>query len=161
MELSEEEKKAIEWLEKAEYFSARLYAPIILNLLNNYKKEIDREKQYSDFYKDLCNKQQKIIKELQKDKKVLIKNYDKILGTFISKETIRERIKHNEKQKNIVVSAAKFEINDDGIEAEGIEGLNDLIVYKSYEAVINELNYLLEENTLKENINEWRKESIL
>ena len=152
--MSEEEKKAIEWLEKANYFSARLYAPTILNLINNYKKEIDREKQYSDFYEDLCNKQQKIIKELQKDKKVLIKNYDKVLGTFISKETIRERIKHNEKQKNIVVSVAKFEINDDGITAEGIEGLNDLIVYKTYEAVINELNYLLKENTLKENINE-------
>ena len=59
MELSEEEKKAIEWLEKANYFSARLYAPTILNLINNYKKEIDREKQYSDFYKDLCNKLQK------------------------------------------------------------------------------------------------------
>lgn len=93
MELSEEEKKAIEWLEKAEYFSARLYAPIILNLLNNYKKEIDREKQYSDFYEDLCNKQQKIIKELQKDKKVLIKNYDRVLGTFISKNKIRQKIK--------------------------------------------------------------------
>ena len=93
MELSEEEKKAIEWLEKAEYFSSRLYAPIILNLLNNYKKEIDREKQYSDLYEDLCNKQQEIIKELQKDKKVLIKNYDRVLGTFISKNKIRQKIK--------------------------------------------------------------------
>ena len=52
------------------------------------------------------------------------------------------------------MSVAKFEINDDGITGEGIEDLNDLIVYKSYEAVINELNYLLKENTLKENINE-------
>ena len=90
MELSEEEKKAIEWLEKAEYFSARLYAPIILNLINNYKKEIDREKQYSDLYEDLCNTQQKVIIELQKDKKVLIKNYDKVLGNFISKDKIRD-----------------------------------------------------------------------
>lgn len=93
MELSEEEKKAIEWLEKANYFSARLYAPTILNLINNYKKEIDREKQYSDFYKDLCNKQQKVIKELQKDKKVLIKNYDKVLGTFICKDKIKEKMR--------------------------------------------------------------------
>ena len=95
---------------------------------------------------NIIEKQQKEIEELKQNKKVLIKNYDKVLGTFISKETIRERIKHNEKQKNIVVSVAKFEINDDGITGEGIEDLNDLIVYKSYEAVINELNYLLEEN---------------
>ena len=79
MELSEEEKKAIEWLEKAEYFSARLYAPIILNLINNYKKEIDREKQYTDFYKDLCNKQQKEIKELQKEIEYL-KGNTKVIG---------------------------------------------------------------------------------
>ena len=95
MELSEEEEKAIEWLEKAEYFSARLYAPIILNLLNNYKKEIDREKQYSDLYEDLCNTQQKVMKELQKDKKVLIKNYDVVLGTFISKDKIKDYFAHD------------------------------------------------------------------
>lgn len=62
-------------------------------LLERKQKEIDREKQYSDLYEDLCNKQQKIIKELQKDKKVLIKNYDRVLGTFISKNKIRQKIK--------------------------------------------------------------------
>ena len=41
MELSEEEKKAIEWLEKAEYFSARLYAPSILNLIDIINMTID------------------------------------------------------------------------------------------------------------------------
>lgn len=143
--MSDEEKKAIETLESEGTENNFSEVKILLNLVEKLRKETEREKQYTDFYKDLCNKQQKVMKELQKDKKVLIKNYDKVLGTFISKETIRERIKHNEKQKNIVVSVAKFEINDDGITAEGIEGLNDLIVYKTYEAVINELNYLLKE----------------
>lgn len=64
----------------------------ILNLISNQRKEIEREKQYTNFYEYLCNKQQKIIEELQKDKKVLIKNYDRVLGTFINKDKIREKI---------------------------------------------------------------------
>lgn len=39
--MTEEEKKAIEWLKKAEFFSARLYAPIILNLIDKQQKEIE------------------------------------------------------------------------------------------------------------------------
>lgn len=42
--MSEEEKKAIEWLKKAEFFSERLYAPIILNLIEKQQKEIERLK---------------------------------------------------------------------------------------------------------------------
>lgn len=34
------EKKAIEWLKKADWFSGRLYAPTILNLIEKQSKEI-------------------------------------------------------------------------------------------------------------------------
>ena len=44
MEFTKEEKKAIEWLEKANYFSARLYAPTILNLIEKQQKEIEELK---------------------------------------------------------------------------------------------------------------------
>lgn len=51
----------------------------ILNVINNQQKEIERldyelvrEEQYTDFYKDLCNKQQKEIEEL--------KGYTKVTG---------------------------------------------------------------------------------
>ena len=94
MELSEEEKKAIKKIKKLLYmFPESEELKLLLNLVDKQEKEIEREKQYSDFYEDLCNKQQKIIKELQKDKKVLIKNYDRVLGTFISKNKIRQKIK--------------------------------------------------------------------
>ena len=43
--ISEEEKKAIEWLEKAEFFSARLYKHIILNLIKKQQKKIEKEHQ--------------------------------------------------------------------------------------------------------------------
>lgn len=42
--MSEEEKKAIEWLKKAEFFSERLYAPIILNLIDKQQNQIERLK---------------------------------------------------------------------------------------------------------------------
>ena len=48
---------------------------------------------------NVIDKQQKEIEELQKDKKVLIKNYDKVLGTFISKDKIMEKLKELEEQK--------------------------------------------------------------
>ena len=47
MELSLEEKKAIKWLEKAEFFSERLYAPIILNLIEKQREEIEELKKNS------------------------------------------------------------------------------------------------------------------
>lgn len=43
--LSDEEKKAIEWLKKADWFSARLYSPTILNLIEKQQKEIEELKQ--------------------------------------------------------------------------------------------------------------------
>ena len=64
LKLNEEEKKAIDWLKKAEFFSARLYAPIILNLLEKQQKEI---KKYKNVISNLNN-------------------------NWISKEEIRERI---------------------------------------------------------------------
>lgn len=42
--MSEEEKKAIEWLKKADWFSARKYAPSILQLIDKQQKEIEELK---------------------------------------------------------------------------------------------------------------------
>ena len=49
--MSKEEKKAIEWLKKADWFSARLYSPTILNLIENQQKEIEELKKYAEGYK--------------------------------------------------------------------------------------------------------------
>jgi hypothetical protein len=49
----EEEKKAIEWLKKAEFFSERLYAPVILNLIEKQQKEIE---EYAKFVLDMKEK---------------------------------------------------------------------------------------------------------
>ena len=135
-QVSEEEKKAIEYLkrhimpyENEDGNIEFLINDVLLNLIDKQQKEIE-----------ILN----TMKPLQEliDTNVIIADYS---HNYISKDKIRERIKHNEKQKNIIESVGKFKINDDGITGEGIEGLNDLIVYKRYEAVINELNYLLEE----------------
>ena len=48
--LSDEEKKAIEWLKKADWFSARLYSPTILNLIEKQSKEIEELKDESKEY---------------------------------------------------------------------------------------------------------------
>lgn len=74
--MSEEEKEAIKILKQEPDFS-----------LSYYKRE-----RAIDIVLNLIEKQQKEIEELQKDKKVLIKNYDKVLGTFISKDKIKEII---------------------------------------------------------------------
>lgn len=67
---SEEEKKAIEWLKKATFFSERLYAPIILNLIEKQQKEIEALKIIHETYKEVVDK-----------------------GDFISKDKIKEKIK--------------------------------------------------------------------
>lgn len=46
--ISEEEKKAIKWLEKAEFFSERLYAPIILNLIEKQREEIEKNQKFKE-----------------------------------------------------------------------------------------------------------------
>lgn len=45
------------------------------NKLERQQKEIEREKQYADFYKDLCNKQQKLINQLLDDMKERANNF--------------------------------------------------------------------------------------
>lgn len=45
--MTDEEKKAIEWLKKADWFSARLYSPTILNLIEKQQKEIEDNKKYN------------------------------------------------------------------------------------------------------------------
>lgn len=42
--MSEEEQKAIEWLKKATFFSGRMYAPTIINLIYKQQKEIEELK---------------------------------------------------------------------------------------------------------------------
>lgn len=54
----------------------------ILNVISNQQKEIERldyelvrEEQYTDVYKDLCNKQQKLINQLLEDMKERANNF--------------------------------------------------------------------------------------
>ena len=66
MELSEEEKKAIERLKLFEYRYVLVQnddkvIETVLYLTEKLQQIIEEEKQYSDFYEDLCNKQQKEI----------------------------------------------------------------------------------------------------
>lgn len=122
MELSEEEKKAIEWLENAKFFSARLYAPIILNLLDQYPKEIEKIKQGTYAYID--------------DNHNVVVSRD-----YISKDKIREKIKNIE-------AIYKKEMKPYQTEY----GLNlSLLSKKEKEEVINKRNGLLTQKiTLEE-----------
>ena len=90
MELSEEEKKAIEWLENAKFFSARLYAPIILNLLDQYPKEIEELKEKNKTLETLL---QGNLYEMYLYYKELASRYQ---ANSISKDKIREKIKNIE-----------------------------------------------------------------
>lgn len=106
MELSEKEKKAIERLKLFEYRYLLVQnddkvVETIINLVDKLQKETEREKQYSDFYEDLCNKQQKDIEELikinipmswemkDKDGNVIVSL--KKPDDYISKDKIREK----------------------------------------------------------------------
>lgn len=108
--MDEEEKRAIEWLKNATFFSARIYAPSILNLIEKQRKEIEELKKPKYLYnantgeitrienekgidKNKIEELSAEIEELKKDKKALVDNYNKVLGNFISKDTIREKIK--------------------------------------------------------------------
>ena len=57
--MTDEEKKAIEWLKKADWFSARLYSPSILNLIEKQQKEIEE-------LKDMNKRQQQRIKLIER-----------------------------------------------------------------------------------------------
>ena len=120
--MNEEEKKAIKELTDAVNEPLEVFE----NVVDTFKP-VNLEQ--CRIILNLIEKQQKEIEKLQKDKKVLIKNYDKVLGTFIAKDKIREAIKNRE-----------IELYADNPE-------NDLI---PYDKVIDTLKELLEENT-----NEW------
>lgn len=77
--MSEEEKKAIEWLKNATFFSARIYAPSILNLIENQQKEIE----------ELNEIKQQICKE-----ELITQDY--VQDNFIAKDKIKEKIKELE-----------------------------------------------------------------
>lgn len=95
--MSEEEKKAIKELtdavnEPLEVFEnvVDTFKPvnleqcrIILNLIEKQQKEIEREKEYSEFYEDLCHKQQERIRHYKRK--------------YISKNKIRELLKKYDK----------------------------------------------------------------
>ena len=104
--MTEKEQKAIEWLKNANFFSARIYAPSILNLIEKQQKElkklnIDIEARKEEKclliedmnkYYDICIQQQKEIEELKKE------NFDTVYIQAIEnyKDKIREKIKEIE-----------------------------------------------------------------
>jgi len=77
--MTEKEQKAIDWLKNSNFFSARIYAPSILNLIEKQQKElkklnIDIEARKEEKclliedmnkYYDICIQQQKEIEELK------------------------------------------------------------------------------------------------
>lgn len=73
--MSDEEKKAIEWLKKADWFSARLYSPTILNLIEKQSKEIEELKEKNEYLPNWVSK-----KYISKDKiKAKIEEVQKII----------------------------------------------------------------------------------
>lgn len=108
--MSEEEKKALETIKEElqeqkqafKYYKGVLgvysngKVEILLNLIDKQQEGIDREKQYSDFYEDLCNKQQKVIKGLKKNidecKEEHLESLNARYNNFISKAEIKDKI---------------------------------------------------------------------
>lgn len=84
--MDKEEKKAIEWLKKADWFSARLYAPTILNLIEKQSKEIEEYNNkllsnagiyqlgFNDGKKTVENKIKAKIEEFKKVRDIILKN---------------------------------------------------------------------------------------
>ena len=52
----------------------------LINLIEKQQKEIEREQQYNEFYKDFCDKQQKALDRLKKDKDILYGVIDELKG---------------------------------------------------------------------------------
>ena len=104
------------------------------------KKEIEREEQYTDFYKDLCNKQQKEIEKIKNKNKTLegllqgnlfeLYLYYKELASkyqanSISKDKIREKIKEIENRR---IEEGKCELAIYGFQRDAkIEVLQELL----------------------------------
>lgn len=97
--MSDEEKKAIEWLKKADWFSARLYAPTILYLIEKQSKEIeelnksDESKEqssmkYYNLYRELVDKIKAKIEELDEEikvkKEIARKPMDRVSGRLLT-----------------------------------------------------------------------------
>lgn len=88
--MSEEENEIIMKLELAIALNKDLKLTperikIIVNIIENQQKEIEREKQYTDFYKDLYSD--------EKIRNTIIKRYRKVIEKdYISKDKIREML---------------------------------------------------------------------
>ena len=80
--MSEEEKKAIEWLKKADWFSTRLYSSTILNLIENQQKEIE----------GLKEKEKNLLIQLKDNEKELLEVCENLRNS-VSKDKIRAKIK--------------------------------------------------------------------
>ena len=174
MELSEEEKKAIERLKLFEYRYVLVQnddkvIETILYLTEKLQQIIEEEKQYSDFYKDLCNKQQKELKNwFEIADKILraTNDYGNITIGYIPKyidklqKNIEELMKINtpmswemkDKDGNVIVSLKK---PDDYISKDKIrEKRNEIQSYaftseeekSKQDYAIARFNELLEEN---------------
>lgn len=108
MELSEEEKKAIEYLENRldilhnnTQWATEKSIKVVLNLTEKQRKEIKHQRQQKKYWRDIFYEQQKEIKELTLDLEEMTKSnnhklknwvYKNILNSYISKHKIREKI---------------------------------------------------------------------
>ena len=130
--MSKEEKNAIEWLKKADWFSARLYSSTILNLIENQQKEIEELKEtlkctQNSWFED-TQKIEEMKKQLDLDNECEIALNNKIMD--LEKE-IEELKKYAEGYKLLSYSLDNF-ISKDKIKPIQIIDLDGKIhnVYK-------------------------------
>ena len=106
MELTEEEKKAIEYLENRldilhnnTQWATEKSIKVILNLTKKQQREIKHQRQQRKYWRDIFYEQQKEIKELTLDLEEMTKSnnhklenwvHKNILNSYISKAKIRE-----------------------------------------------------------------------
>lgn len=93
--MSKEEKNAIEWLKKADWFSARLYSPTILNLIETQQKEIHNLEQELEQWRPVQTiaEQQKEIEELkEKNGHITKETVDFVNTHYIGKGEIKAKI---------------------------------------------------------------------
>lgn len=62
----------------------------VLKLIEKQQEEIDTYKETENDYEHELARKDEEIEELKKDKKALVDNYNKVLGSFISKDKIKE-----------------------------------------------------------------------
>lgn len=108
MELSEEEKKAIEYLENRldilhnnTQWATEKSIKVVLNLTEKQQREIKHQRQQRKYWRDIFYEQQKEIKELTLDLEEMTKSnnhklenwvHKNILNSYISKAKIRKKI---------------------------------------------------------------------